>query len=141
MATYKSQVVENMLSADASGRLRQLHDDLIGLGLKTKISSNTDTLLFEAATPKKDRVGIAAMRPGVAEIFSFPRPYWIGHVQELDAALSQIDKRHLIETEGFVSASQYSLRQVRISEDTFSQLRGLVQGIIRPKVAEVRGEV
>jgi hypothetical protein len=141
MATYKSTAVENMLAADSSGRLRALHDDLIGLGLKTKISSNTETLLFEAVSPQKERIGLAALRPGVSEIFSFPRPFWVRHVQQLDAALSAIDCQHLVETEGFVSSSQYSLRQIRISEDTIAQLRSVVQVLIGSKAAEVRSEV
>lgn len=137
MVTYKSTAIERMLSADSSGRLRELYNDLIGLGLKTKISKNTETLLFEAITPSKERVGIVAMRSGVADIFSLPRAYWIRLAPEVDAALSSIGSRHFIETQGFVSSSQYSLRQVRISGDTSLQLKQFIKELVATQIAKL----
>jgi hypothetical protein len=139
--TYKASAVEEMLSRDTSGRLRALHDQLVELGLKTKISSNTETLLFIALTPTKEQVGVAAMRGGNSEVLSFPKTYWIRHAAELDSALARIPSRHILPTEGPVSSSQYSLRQVRVSTDTFAELQAVVGDVVRAHVEAVqRGE-
>jgi hypothetical protein len=129
--SYKSAAVESLLAADPSGRLRALHDQLVALDLKTKMSSNTDTLLFEAVTSTKERVGVAAIRGGNTEVLSFPRPYWVRHAAELDASLAGVEPRHFVEPEGFVSSSQYSLRQVRVSTDTLSILHAVIAGLVR----------
>ena len=128
--TYKATAVERMLVGDSSGRLRLLHDQLVALGLKSKLPSNTETLLFEVVTPEKERIGLAALRGGNTEVFSFPRPYWGRRARELEAALSGIHPRHFVETEGFVSSSQFSLRQVRISSDTIQELSSIVAGLV-----------
>lgn len=129
--SYKSAAIESLLTADPSGRLRLLHDQLVALGLKTKMVRNSDTLLFEVVVPAACRIGIAAIRGGNTEVLSFPRPYWIRHANELDRSLETIEARHLIAPEGFVSQSQYSLRQIRVSSDTFARLQLLIAGIVR----------
>jgi hypothetical protein len=137
--SYKAGAVERMLTEDSSGRLRRLHDQLVSLGLKTKLPRNTETLLFEAVTSEGERVGLAAIRGGITEVLSFPRPYWLRHVQQLDASLSAIHPRHFIQTEGFVSSSQYSLRQVRVSGDTVEQLSVIVGALVRAHANELAG--
>src|SRR4051812_38383303 len=118
--SYKSTAIEALLASDTSGRLRLLHDQLVALDLKIKMPKNTDTLLFEAVTPEKERVGVVARRGENTEVLSFSKPYWIRHAAELDTSLRGIEPRHKVETEGFVSTSQYSLRQIRVSADTVS---------------------
>lgn len=129
--SYKSTAIESLLSTDPSGRLRSLHDQLITLGLKTKMGRNSDTLLFEAITPTKERVGLLAMRGGNTEVLSFPRAYWVRHTAELDSALENIEPRHIVPPEGFISQSQYSLRQVRVSLHTFTYLQTLVSSMVQ----------
>ena len=139
--TYKASAVEEMLASDTSGRLRALHDQLVALGLKTKIGSNTETLLFNASTPTKELVGVTAMRGGTSEVLSFPKHYWIRHAAALDSALARIPSWHMLPTEGPVSSSQYSLRQVRVCPDTFVELQAVVDDVVRAHVEAVqRGE-
>jgi hypothetical protein len=131
MATsYKAAAIDQMLNADSTGLLRRLHAQLIDLGLRTRLPSNTDTLPFEAVKPTKERVGVAAIRAGSTDVMSLPRPYWAGHAAELDAALAEVQPRHFIETTGFVSSSQYSLRQVRISPDTIEHLSSVIADLL-----------
>ena len=138
--TYKSTTIESLLAGDPSGRLRALHDQLVGLGLKTKMVRNSDTLLFEAITVERERVGVAAIRGGNTEVLSFPRPYWVRHVSELDDALRTIEERHLVSPEGFVSSSQYSLRQVRVSSDTAAQLQAIVSDLVCRHVRSITND-
>jgi len=128
--TYKAAAIEKMLSADSSGRLRQLHDRLVAIGLKTRLPSNSETLLFEVATPAKKSVGLAAIRSSHIDVFSFPKPYWVQHAQELYTALASIEHFDHIEPEGFVSSSQYSLKQIRISADTIARLDAIATDLI-----------
>jgi len=137
--TYKQTAINNLLSSDTSGRTKALYDLLIEIGLKTKIGKNTDTLLFEATNRSKEKIGLVAFRPGIYPIFSLPRPYWIRLGTEVDKALATIQPRHFVETEGFVSTSQYSLRQIKISEDTFEHLKDIVSGLISQNFHEIAG--
>lgn len=135
--TYKQTAISNLLASDTSGRTKALYDLLIELGLKTKISKNTDTLLFEATSRSKEKIGLVAFRPGIYPIFSLPRPYWIRLGTEVDKALATMQPRHFVETEGFVSTSQYSLRQIKINEDTFEHLKAIVSGLVSQSIHEI----
>lgn len=137
--TYKSNAIEALLESDTSGRLRALHDSLVGLGLKTKMVKNSDTLLFEAVTPLKARIGIAAIRGGNQEVLSFPRTYWGQHAVDLRASLQAVEPRHFIEPEGFVSSSQFSLLQVRVSSDTQNHLQATISNLICRHVDNLHG--
>ena len=137
--TYKQTAITEFLSSDASGRTKAIYDHLIEVGLKAKISRNTDTLLFEATSKSKERIGLVALRPGIYSIFSLPRPYWIRHSAEIDKALAAIQTRHFVEPEGFISTSQYSLRQIKINEETFEHLKAIVGGVVSSKFNETAG--
>ena len=133
--------IASLLDSDRSGRLRQLHDQLVTAGLKTNMPSNSSTLLFEAVAKDKKRHGIVALRSSGSHIFSFPKSYWGPRVQELNAALGNIDNCHFIETDGAVSSSQYSLKQVRVTEHTVEALRNIVGTLIAPHAGRLRGDV
>jgi hypothetical protein len=60
-----------MMSADPSGLLQQLHDGLVALGLKTKLPPNSETLLFEVITQKKERVGWLLFEPAIQKFYLF----------------------------------------------------------------------
>lgn len=139
--TKKAEAIEKMLSGDPSGRLRLLHDQLVSIGLKTKMPSNSSTLLFEAVSNKGERIGLAALRDARGDVFSFPSTYWGSRMAEVEGALSGIDRSHFISTEGAFSTSQYSARQVRVSAVTIEQLELVVSGLMsrhfRARVSDV----
>ena len=137
--TQKAAAIEKMLGADPSGRLKQLHDSLIALGMKTRLPSNSETLLFEVVTAKKARIGLAAIRSSHTDVFSFPKPYWVGHARELHSSLAAIEDYHHVEPEGFVSNSQFSLKQIRISRDTIERLETIVKNLIASHVNRLSG--
>lgn len=120
-----------MLNGDQSGRLRKIHDQLVNIGLKTRMPSNSSTLLFEAIGPKKERIGLAALRDSAGGIFSFPKTYWITKYSELATAASAIDGIYFLPTEGPFSSSQYSLHQIRITENTKNEIQKIIDNFIR----------
>jgi len=138
--TYKQTAINDLLKSDQSGRLAHLHNKLLILGLNVKTGKQTDTFLYEIADSKKKKVGIVAFRPGIYPIFSFPRTFWINSIGELDKEMIAIERRHFIDTDGFVSPSQYSLRQLKINEDMFESLSAIVSGIIARKVSEIKND-
>lgn len=128
--SQKERNITALLASDPSGRLQQLHDQLVSIGLKTKMPSNTETLLFEAVAKDKSKHGLAAFRSGSSQIFSFPRTYWAPRLRELQAALAGIDRCHFVEPEGAFSSSQYSVQQVRVTQHTFTELQAVVRALI-----------
>lgn len=128
--TNKSIRVDELLAQDDAGHLRRLHDRLLEIGLKTKISPNSKTLLFEATDNEGKKHGLAAMRSGYVSVFSFPKAFWSSRKTMLDQALSRIGARHFIETQDAVSESQYSVRQVRVSDDTARELMAVVNSLL-----------
>ena len=137
--TKKAVAIENLLKGDPSGRLRRLHDQLVSIGLKTKMPSNSSTLLFEVVNVEGERIGLAALRDAGGDVFSFPRPYWGRRIGEVEEALSGIDRSNFIATEGAFSSSQYSARQVRVSVTTMTQLERVVSGLISHHFREQAG--
>ncbi len=135
--SQKERNITDLLASDPSGRLRQLHDQLVSIGLKTKMPSNSATLLFEAVAKDKSRHGLAAFRSGSSQIFSFPRTYWAPRLRELQAALAGIDRCHFVETEGAFSSSQYSVQQVRVTQHTASELQAVVSSLISRHVRQL----
>ena len=126
----KTARVEELLAQDTAGHLRRLHDRLVALGLKTKMSPNSKTLLFEANDRVGKKHGLAAMRSGYVNVFSFPKTYWNPRKRALDNALSGIGARHFVETQDAVSESQYSARQVRVSTETAQEVMAVVDRLI-----------
>lgn len=140
MTTKKVVAIENLLKGDSSGRLRRLHDQLVSIGLKTRMPSNSSTLLFEVVNVQGKRIGLAALRDAGADVFSFPRAHWGQRISEIEEALYGIDRSHFIATEGAFSSSQYSVRQVRVSVATIAQLELVVSGLISRHVREMAGD-
>lgn len=126
----KFERVEELLNLDSTGHLRRLHERLLELGLRTHMPSNSKTLFFEFSDGMGNKHGLAAMRTGYISVFSFPRTYWEQRRTELMHAISGIGARHFIETQGAVSESQYSFKQVRVSDDTANELLQVINGLI-----------
>lgn len=136
--SQKDVNIASLLDSDRSGRLRQLHDQLVSASLKTKMPSNSSTLLFEVVAKDKSRHGLVAFRSGSSQILSFPRTYWGSRTQDLNEALGKIDHCHFIETDGAFSSSQYSLRQVRVTEHTMKALQDVIDILIVPHSTRLR---
>lgn len=127
---YKEEFLGELIRSDRTGYLPRLHERLIGNGLKYKASSKSDTLLYYVLDREKKQVGFAAFRVNGQTIFSFPRTYWQRHSSTVDAALAAIPRSSIVETEGFVSSSQYSMRQVIVSPETGEILLRVIEDVI-----------
>ena len=136
----KTERIEELLSLDTTGHLRRLHDQLLGLGLKTRMPSNSKTLLFEVVDRTGKKHGLAAMRSGYVSVFSFPKTYWTPRRSELDQSLSSIGIRHFVETQDSVSESQYSAKQVRISDEVANALTAVVNSLMAQHCAALQGD-
>lgn len=119
-----------MLSGDRSGNLRKIHDQLVALGLKTRMPSNSSTLLFEAVNRGRERIGLAALRDTNGGIFSFPRTYWGTRRADITTAVSDIDSTYFMPTEGSFSSSQYSAFQIRITGNTIDAIQRVITNLI-----------
>lgn len=122
--------IDELLDRDVCGHLRRLYDCLIEIGLKTKMPTNSKTLLFEGSGQNRKKHGLAAMRSGNASVLSFPKTYWGPRKDELMKAVEHISSRHFIDVQGAVSESQYSAMQIRVSDDTVADLLGIIRNLI-----------
>ena len=138
--TKKDVAIERMLNGDASGRLRLLHNQLVSIGLKTRMPSNSSTLLFQAVDNNGKRLDLAALRDAGGDVLSFPSSYWRSRMAELESALTSIDKSHFIGTGGSFTTSQYSARQVSVSAVTIASLERVASGLIASHVREITGD-
>lgn len=138
--TQKAANIASLLSSDRSGSLTLLHAHLIGIGLKTKMPSNSATLLFEAIDLSKARHGLVAFRSGSFPVFSFPSTYWQPRASEVAAAISAIDRGLLVVPDGAISSSQYSMCQVRVTDHTINQLVAIADTLISRHVRRLSGE-
>lgn len=129
---YKEEFLSELIRSDLTGLLPRLHERLIANRLKYRASSNSDTLLYYVLDREKKQVGLAAFRVPRPTIFSFPQAYWLHHFREVDAALSDVPHSSIIETDGPVSSSQYSMRQVIVSGETFEILLRAIDELIVP---------
>lgn len=136
MTTKPARVAE-LLDRDVAGHLRRIHDCLIALGLTTRMPPNSQTLLFEVRDGGKMH-GLAAMRSGYVNVLSFPKTYWASRLSALERGLSSIGARHFIETQGAISESQYSIRQVRVSNETAGELELVVNNLIAEHITALR---
>ena len=127
---YKENLLSELIRTDRTGYLQKLHERLVGNKLKFKASSNSDTLLYYVLDTEKKQVGLAAFRVNGQTIFSFPKTYWQHHFSAVNAALSAVPNSSILETEGFVSSSQYSMRQVIVSSGTGEILLQVIDNFI-----------
>ncbi len=127
---YKEEFISELIRSDRTGYLQRLHERLIWNGLKYKASSNSNTLLYYVLDSEKKQVGLAAFRVNGQTIFSFPKTYWQRHSSAVDAALSNVSNSSIVETDNFVSSSQYSMRQVILSSETGEILLRVIDNII-----------
>ena len=127
---YKEEFLAGLIRSDRTGYLPRLHERLIENQLKYKASSNSDTLLYYVLDREKKQVGLAAFRVPGQTIFSFPKTYWQPRSPTVNAALSAIPHSSIVETEGFVSSSQHSMRQVIVSSETGEILLRVIDDVI-----------
>jgi hypothetical protein len=127
---YKEEFLSELIRSDRTGYLQRLHERLVGNRLKYKASANSDTLLYYVLDGKKKQVGLAAFRVNGQTIFSFPKTYWQRHSSAVNVALSVIPHSSIVETEGFVSSSQNSMRQVLVSSETVEILLHVIDNFI-----------
>lgn len=57
---YKDTFLSELVRADHSGLLPQLHDRLAANGLKFRASTNSDTLLYYIKDRNRSQIGLAA---------------------------------------------------------------------------------
>jgi len=127
---YKEEFLATLVRSDRSGQLVRLHERLMENRLKYRASSNSDTLLYYVLNREKKQVGLAAFRVSGSTIFSFPKTYWLPRFRQVDAALSGVPQSNIVETEGPVSSSQSSMRQVVVSRETVDVLLRTIDELI-----------
>jgi hypothetical protein len=131
----KEDLLEELSRHDISGGTARIHDALIGAGLRYKGPSNSKTLLYYFRREKQE-IGVAAMR-GSPPVLSFPAPFWQGR-SNLNVALNR-GAAYRVPTEGFISPSQYSAGQMRISSASIDTLLSIVSEIIIPETISAGG--
>lgn len=127
---YKEKFLSELIRLDRTEYLPRLHEHLVRNRLKYKASTNSDTLLYYVLDSEKKQVGLAAFRVNGQTIFSFPKTYWQRHSSAVDVALSDVPHSNIVKTEGFVSSSQYSMRQVIVSSETGEILLRVIDDLI-----------
>lgn len=127
---YKEEFLSELIRTDRTGYLPRLHERLIENQLKYKASSNSDTLFYYVLDREKKQVGLAAFRVTGQTIFSFPKTYWQRRASAVDVALTAVPHSSIVETEGFVSSSQYAMRQVIVSSETGEILLHVIDDVI-----------
>lgn len=125
----KDDLFQNLSRLDASGGIQRIHSALTDAGLKFKAPSNSQTLLYYFRSGGRE-IGVAAMR-GSPSLLSFPAAFWRGR-SSLGIALSRAASFYM-EPEGFVSSSQYSAGQLRITPASIETLLSIVNEIIIPE--------
>lgn len=125
----KEQLLQDLSRLDPSGGIQRIHTALISAGLEFKGPSNSQTLLYYVRSGGSE-IGVAAMRSSPS-LLSFPATFWRGR-SGLGAALSR-GSSYNMEPEGFVSSSQYSAGQLRITAASIETLLSIVDEIIIPE--------
>lgn len=136
---YKEKFLTEMIRSDLTGLLPKLHNRLVDQQLKFRASSNSDMLLYYALDSDKKQVGLAAFRVPGPTIFSFPKGFWQRRSAEVDAALSGVSRSNIIEAQGTVSSSQYSIRQVIVSTETEEILLHAIDELISGHARSILG--
>ena len=90
---------------------------------------DSQTLLYYFRNGGRE-IGVAAMR-GSPALLSFPAAFWSGRIG-LNTALSRASA-YYIQPDGFISSSQYSAGQFRITHSSVETLLSIVQEIIAPE--------
>lgn len=122
----KDELLEYLSRLDTSGGTRRIHTALIEAGLKFKGPANSQTLFYYFRNHGQE-IGVAAIR-GSPCLLSFPAAFWRGRTA-LAAALKQ-GASYYIEPEGFISSSQYSAGQLRITSSSIETLMSIINNII-----------
>ena len=126
----KEDLLKDLTRSDTSGGIERIHIALIASGLKYKGPRNSQTLFYYFRNGGWE-IGVAAMR-GSPALLSFPSAFWSGR-SGLSAARSRASA-YYIQPDGFISSSQYSVGQFRISHSSIETLLSIVQEIIIPEV-------
>jgi hypothetical protein len=90
-------------------------------GLQPLGKSNTGTLLYQCKTSSGVVLDVFAFRIGPA-LISFPKSYWTTRKTKLSEYLLGFSISDKPATEGFVSTSQYSAGQIKITRNTIEQI-------------------
>lgn len=125
----KEELLGDLLRHDASGGVQRIHAALTDSGLKFKGPSNSKTLLYYFRSSGRE-IGVAAIR-GSPSLLSFPKAFWNGR-GSLTTALTGASSFY-IEPEGFVSSSQYSAGQLRITAASIETLLSIINNVIIPE--------
>jgi len=125
----KEDLLRDLTRGDASGGVERIHTALIASGLKYKGPRNSQTLFYYFRNGGRE-IGVAAMR-GSPALLSFPAAFWSGR-SGLSAALRRASADY-IQPEGFISSSQYSAGQFRITPSSIETLLSIVEEIIVPE--------
>lgn len=125
----KEDLLQDVVRGDTSGGVERIHTALIASGLKYKGPRNSQTLFYYFRNGGRE-IGVAAMR-GSPALLSFPAAFWSGR-GGLSAALSRAST-YYIQPDGFMSSSQYSAGQFRITHSSIETLLSIVQEIIVPE--------
>lgn len=125
----KEELLQDLSRRDTSGGIQRIHTTLTESGLKFKGPSNSRTLLYYFRRDGRE-IGVAAMR-GSPSVLSFPAAFWYGR-SSLNAALSRASA-YYVEPDGFVSSSQYSGGQLRITTASIETLLSIVNEFIIPE--------
>lgn len=126
----KEDLLAEFSRGDISGGIQQIHNSLISGGLKFKGPRNSQTLLYYFRRNGRE-MGVAAMRDS-PPLLSFPAAFWRGRVN-LNVALNRASSYYM-EPEGFMSQSQYSAGQLRITAESIEVLLTIVNEIIIPEM-------
>lgn len=129
MMGAKEELLQNLSRLDASGGIQRIHRALTDAGFRYKGPSNSQTLLYYFRSGGHE-IGVAAIR-GSPSLLSFPATFWRGR-SGLAAALGRASSFSM-EPEGFVSSSQYSAGQLRITTSSIETLLSIVDEIIIPE--------
>lgn len=130
----KEELLLEITGRDSSGCAQRIHDALTHGGLKYRGSANSQTLLYFVKSANGD-IGMAALRD-TPLVLSFPATFWRGR-RTLRMALETASV-YEVPTEGFISSSQYSAGQLRITPSSIDTLLSVVKEIIIPEARAVR---
>ncbi|QBG36710.1 hypothetical protein [Litorilituus sediminis] len=119
--TETDKLKDKFTNGLSSQRFIEIFSTIEESGLQALGKSNTTTLLYQYRDPSGEVLDIFAFRLGPA-LISFPRSYWLKHKAKLNGYLAQFSEFDKPALEGFISTSQYSAGQVKITRNTIEQI-------------------
>jgi gentisate 1,2-dioxygenase len=111
-----------------SARFIEAFSILEASGLRPLGKSNTRTLLYQYRDSSGVVFDIFAFRLGPA-LISFPESYWLKHKAKLSEYLSLFSYSDKPILEGFISTSQYSAGQIKMTRNTIDQILAICREV------------